>query len=386
MNPFSRIFGKPKPTPTTRIEITGRPAAFSAFSGDLYANDIYRAGVDSIARVFAKSSLQPVCEFSDGSRSNVDERLARLLQIEPNPLMTGYDLLYLMVTHLYTYNNAYCYLQRKGGQIVAIWPLHVTNCELVQGVGGKTMCAMTFANGRTSVLDYGDVVHLKRHQKSGDYQGDTNNAIGPAVSLADAQNKAIEDAIRSTTRVRGLIKYASSIGETQKQAYKTFFEETQLKNNATGIILVPPEIDFTPISDTTPTINPADVEQVKKKIYGYLGISEAIVDSSFTDDNFASFQESVIEALTLQCTLEFTRKCYTPAQIARGRRIVCTTGGVSFIGIKNRAELIRYAAPTGAFKVNEIRDLMGLEPVEDGDVRMQSLNYQKANGANDAEV
>jgi len=369
---FDRIFGRETKPTTTRLEVTGQPSTFTAFSGDPYANDIYRAGVDAIARIAAKFVLQPKVRFSDGTEANADDRLAHLLQVEPNPHMTAYDLLYCLYTHLYTTGNSFAYLQREYGRIVAVWPLHVTSCDLAQAQDGRTVCALTFANGRTALLDYGDIVHLRRHFNAGDVMGDPNDAIQTAVRLAETQNQGIEQAIKQGSQIRGLVKYAGSLSPSKLEEYQKHFNETQLTGNTTGIITTPQEIEFTPVTNTTPTINAADVEATKKKIFDYLGITEAIVNASFDDDGFGAFDESVIEALALQASLEWTRKVYHSGY---GRRIDCSTNRIRYMGTGNKVRLIETAAPMGMLSVNEARDLMGLPAIEGGDRRFQSLNY-----------
>ena len=370
LNPFAALRRK-KPT-VTRLEVTGRPNSFSSFNADPYANDVYRAGVDAIARIAAKFVLQPKVTFSDGTEANADERLAHILQVEPNPLMSAFDMLYKLYTHLYVTNNGFAYLQREGGRIVAVWPLHVTSCEMAQGRDGETYAGLTFANGTTSILPYRDVVHLRRHFNTGDVLGDRNDAIAAGVELAHAQNEGIRQRIAQGGQIRGLVKYAGSLSPSKLAEYQRHFNETQLNGNITGVIMTPNEIDFTPISDNTPTVNAQDVEATKAKIYDYLGISASIVNGSFDDDGFGAFDEAVIEALALQSALEWTRKVYPHG---RGRRIDCSTARIRYIGTKNRAELIKHAAPLGALTIDEVRDLMGLPHVEGGDRRLQSLNY-----------
>lgn len=386
MSIFTRIFGQRKPENTTTLAITGRPATFAAFSSDPWANDIFRSGVDAIARIAAKFVLQPRVTFSDGTEANADPRLARILQVAPNPYQSAYDLLYQTFATLYTTNNSFVYIHREGGQVVGLYVLHVTSAQMVEGKDGQTYAALTFANGRTSILPYRDIVHLRRHLNKGDVLGDSNDAIAAGIELANAQNAGIRQAIAQGGRIRGLVRYAGNLGPSKLEAYQKQFNETQLNGNATGVIVTDASVEFVPFVENVPTINAQDVEATKKKIYSYLGISESIVNSSFDDDAFGAFDESVIEALALQLSLELTNKIYTPAQVARGRRIEVSTSRIRFIGVANRVELIKSATPMGVISINETRDLLGLAPVEGGDKFIQSLNYADTEIINDVQT
>ncbi|WP_195376916.1 phage portal protein [Anaerotruncus rubiinfantis] len=111
MSIFQRIFSKAKPPAggTSRAEIIGGGNSFSAWSGNAYSNDIYRGAVDAIARNAAKLKGSHVIKYRDNAHSEGDCKLNRILQIEPNPYMSAFDVLYKIVTHYFLYNNAFAY-------------------------------------------------------------------------------------------------------------------------------------------------------------------------------------------------------------------------------------------------------------------------------------
>ena len=236
---IANIFRRPNRKKATRLEVTGRAATFTAFSGDPYANDVFRAGVDAIARLAAKFLLVPTATFSDGSRAATDDRLANLLQVEPNPYMSAYDMLYQLYTHLYIKNNAYVYVHREGGQVVGFYPLHVAGCDYQQDELGNVYCVFTFANGRTHTLPYGDVIHLRRHFNSGDVAGDPNDAIAAGVELADTQNKGIEQAIKTSGNIRGILRSTQVLGPSKLRELKDDFVKNYLSlENSGGVAAV----------------------------------------------------------------------------------------------------------------------------------------------------
>jgi len=95
MSIFQRLFGRPRQpdtTTTTRAEVlSGSPAFFTPFSGNAWENDIYRAAVDAIARNAGKLKGRHIVNYQ-GQRKDGDPVLNRLLQVQPNPYMTAYDL------------------------------------------------------------------------------------------------------------------------------------------------------------------------------------------------------------------------------------------------------------------------------------------------------
>jgi hypothetical protein len=98
-----------------------------------------------------------------------------------------------------------------------------------------------------------------------------------------------------------------------------------------------------------------------------LGISPKIVDGTFSEDEFQSFYESVIEPFALQMSLEFTKKCGADVQFSSER--------LAFSSAKTRISLLRELLPYGIISINEATKLLALPEVGDGDKRLQSLNF-----------
>lgn len=361
-----------------RLEVTGHTSTFTAFSGDPYANDVFRAGVDAIARLAAKFLLTPVVKFSDGTSAQGDDRLAHLLQVEPNPLMSAYDMLYQQYTHLYLHNNSYVYIHREGGRIVGLYPVHVSSCEYTVDQAGNVYCHFVFANGKQYDLPYRDVIHLRRHFNSADVEGDPNDAIAAGVELADTQNQGIQQGIKAGASIRGIVHFTQLLPPDKMKDQKEQFVKDYLSlENSGGIAAVDTSMEYTPIESKPLNISKEDQEATRSKIYAYLGINERLVDSTFTDDEFGAFDESVIESLALQTELEYTRKVYTADEIAGGRKIDCSTSRLHFMNNARKVELLKNAIPMGVITVNQGLDLLGL-PLIAEDRRIQSLNYASA--------
>ncbi len=100
--------GKASARGTSRAEIIGGGNAFSAWSGNAYSNDIFRSAVDAIARNAAKLKGSHIIKYRDHEQVTGDCKLNRLLQVEPNPYMSAFDMLYKLFTHYFLYNNAFC--------------------------------------------------------------------------------------------------------------------------------------------------------------------------------------------------------------------------------------------------------------------------------------
>lgn len=180
MSILDRIFRKERSVTTAKL-ITEPTAGFSGYSSDAYANDIYREAVDAIARNAGKLKGSHIVAYAGKDRQSGDNKLNRLLQVRPNPYMSAYDMLYKLVTHLFINNNAFAYLDRdEKGSLRAIYPITATSVQVLSDPANNLYCSFVLRSGKTVILPYGDIIHLRRHFNDDDVLGADNAAIIPA--------------------------------------------------------------------------------------------------------------------------------------------------------------------------------------------------------------
>lgn len=365
-----------------------RGASFTPWNGDAYANDIYRGAVDAIARNIAKLKGQHVIASGELRRPGNDVRVNRLLQLEPNAYMNAYDFLYKVATHYFLNNNAFILMQKdEGGTVTALYPINCTNADYLADERGDLYVAFRFARGNVFTFSYKDVIHLRRHFNANDLCGDQNDALAPAIELAHTQNQGIINSIKSAANIKGILQFTQIIApEKQKEERDRFINDYLGINNNGGVVVTDPKTTYTPITSQPAVIDSAQLAAVKDKIYNYLGVCDEIVSSKFTEDTWAAFYESVLEPFAVQISLEFTRKLFTPRELAFGNSVMFETNRLQFSSNKTKIELIRECMPYGLLTINQALDVLNLPPVEDGDRRLQTLNVIDSAKANQYQV
>ena len=374
MNFITRLF-KPRtaPPPGMQVEIPVY-SGFSPFSGAAYDNAIFRGAVDTIAKHTAK--LRPYT-------APAIQKLDRLLQIEPNPYISAYDLLYKAATAYFCDNNAFILIHRDDNEnVTALYNLTPASVEFLQGgenTGGALYCKLTFKDGATVIIPYADIIHLRRHFAKNELLGADNTALFPALETAHAQTEGIKTAIQNGVTIRGIIKTDMVLSDEKLKEVKDNFVNDYLQvKNSGGVAALDAKMTYTPINSNGVTIDPAQLTAVQGQIYAYLNISAKMVSGEYTEDDFAAFYESVIEPLALQMSLEFTRKIFTPRERAFGREVIFGGERLEFASAKTRISLLRELLPYGILTINESRKILSLPEVPDGDKRLQSLNYVNA--------
>ena len=360
MNLLQKLFGRKDTAPQgITLEIQN---GFTAFSGTAYGNAAFRAAVDAIARHAGKLKAH-----------SADSTIENLLSGTPNPYMTAYDLLYKTATAYYTTNNAFVLVQRNRG-MAAFYPLTPASVEFIGAQDGTLYANMIFADGKQVMLPYADVIHLRRHFSTNELLGSDNAPLYPLIDTAHTLTEATGAAVKNATNIRGVLKFTSLVNPTQVKAEKEQFVRDYFSlSNTGGIAATDQRFEFVPTAQTAYNVPHEQTEAINAQIFAYLGLSPKIVTGAYTEDEFAAFYESLIEPFAIQMSLEYSRKC--------GSEITFTAERLEFSSAATRISLLRELLPFGVISINEARKLLALPEVEDGDRRLQSLNYVTADKA-----
>lgn len=355
--------------------LSGGFQSLSSFTGDAYSNDIYRSAVDAIARHIAKLSGKHVVDNSKDETKN--SKLNRLLQDRPNPYMSGYDFLYKIATQYYLYNNAFILVQKDNrGNLTGLYPLSPTSVEYVVDGANEVYLKFLFNGGEKVTLHMNEVAVLRRHFNSNELLGDDNTAIMSALELAHTQNEGMREAIKNSAQIRGIVKYTQALSPSKlKEARDEFMNNYLTMANNGGVIPVDTSMEYQPLNVSDVQIDTTQIDAVKRKIYDYLGINEDIVNGNYNEDQWQSFFESIVEPFAIQISSELTEKIFSEREKAFANRIIFEASKLQYASNQSKTNVIKELLPLGVLTINQALDLLNLPNVEDGDKRIQSLNY-----------
>ena len=228
---------------------------------------------------------------------------------------------------------------------------------------------------------------MRRNFNSDELLGDGNNALYPALELAHTQNEGIISGIKSGANIRGILKFTQILSPKKLKEEKEAFISDYLQiSNDGGVVATDQKMEYVPI-ESRPVILTADqTKEVKAKICDYLGITESIVNSSYTEDQFSAFYESTIEPFAVALSMEFTAKVFTDREQAFGNSILFESGRLQFSSNSTKVNLIKELLPMGLLTVNQALEILNLPAVENGDRRIQSLNYIDQERATDYQM
>lgn len=350
-------------------------------SGTLRDNEIVGAIANAIAVNVGKLSPQVIRKDAKGVTIKNDY-LSKLLNIRPCPEASTYDFLYRVGSDLVNTSNffAIIFYNADFTRIERVQPLTVRNHRIFEDENGVIYFNFVWDyDGKEYTVPYQFVIHIKGRYNKKRFLGTPPDAqLKSSTDLLEITYNGIKSVINNSASLRGYLKYNNFIDEDElKEKVKEFQEAYMSAENEGGLAGLDNSMDFKEITQQPRPIPTAQVAFFRDNIYRYYGVNEKILTSTFTEAEWNSFYEAVIEPITIQLSLEFTFKIFTERERGCGNKIVFTANRLQYATLQTRSAIGKELFDRGVLTINEYRELMYLPQIDDGDVRMISLNYVK---------
>ena len=375
------LFKRKRMTPSidnTRLKfINDFEATFTDFGGDVYSNDVVRSSIHAIATNAAKLNI----EHQGSAKFN------NIVLTSPNSYMNSYDFIYKVVSQLYTKNNVFIEIVRDmiTGTVIELKPINYQQAKFSKD---GTFIYFTLADGRQVYEEYSKLIHLRRHFNDKELYGSNNyDPLETTLNVNHTVNEGIINSVKASARLRGLLKFSQTLRPEDLKKQKDEFAKDYLgSDNDGGVAALDAKADFIELKSDIKLIDDNQMKTVRDNIYRYFGVSENIVKSSYTEDEYNSFYSSVIEPIAIQMSLEFTRKIFTEKEISFGNKILFSAERLTFANNSTKASLINTLLPLGVISINEARTILELSPIDEGDKHLVSLNYVDLSKANEYQL
>lgn len=312
-----------------------------------------------------------------------DDYLAKLLSLRWSPELSAYDALYKIAAALVRKSNSFAAVLYNDDftKIKQIVPLTVSSFRIYEDDNDNILFRFTWEyDGKTYVLPYQNVIHIRaRFNKKRFIGTPPDQSIKNTLELLDTTGQALRNAVKNSANLKGYLKYTNFADNEKLKAKVREFQAAYMSaENDGGLAGLDSSMEFHEINQRTPTIPTLQSQFLRDNLYRYYNVNENILMSKFTEAEWNAFYESVIEPIALQLSLEFTFKLLTERERGYGNKIIFTSNRLQYATLQTRAAIGSTLYDRGIITINEYRELMYYEPIEDGDVRMVSLNYVKA--------
>lgn len=379
---FNMIFGNKKQKVQENILqlLSGYNAIYTNISDNIEDNIIAKQCIHAIATHCAK--MIPKHYKRDGElKNNIKGDINYIVSVKPNPYMNVYSFLYKVFSLLLSQNNEFIYIDiDNNGYLRGLYPLNPLFCTLIE-YENEIWLKFQFINGNTYYIRYTRVIHLKDFFTKHDFYGDTNDTLMSAIETQTVADDGIKNAIKISTSLRGIIKASNSVLKEKdlKGMRDTFVND--LLTSESGIAGLDSRLDFKEINLNPVLLDKEQLDIVNGNIYGYFMISENIIKSKYTADEWNAFYESVLEPRAIQLGQAFTNAIFSDKAIKEGHCIEFSVNRIKYAKTETKISLIKEAGALGLLTVDEGREILDLPAIggEEGNKRLQTLNVINAN-------
>lgn len=365
------------------------------FGDNIMKSDVVMICVDRVASQCAKLKGRYIKVDDKGIQTEKTGDISFILKHQPNEYMTPYQFIYKVVSLLMLNNNAFVYpiYDRFTLKLKGLYPLNPITVEPVEYRDGSHTYKFYFQDGTVYEIPLENVIHLKRFFTKNDFFGGDNasgehDALLKTVSINDALVQGVEAAMKSSFKIKGLLKINGMLKESDKEKQLEEFTRAVRKSSESDNSIIPMDskADYTPLVSDPKLVDEPTLKFIQSKILDYFGVSEAVFNNDYDENEFNSFYESTIEPLAIQLSEAFSLGLLTNNQLERGEEIIFFSERLQYASWNTKVQAIEKLMGLGIMSLNESRNLLGLEPIEGGDKRLQSLNYVDASKANQYQV
>ena len=355
--------------------LSGLSPTFQKVSGKLEDNIVARESIDTIATNIAKMTPRHYQQKKNG-KVLVNGDINRLLSLRPNPYMSSYDFWYKIGSFYYSQNNAYILQDIDDkGFLIGLYPINPLFATLVTD-GYELWLKFQFYDGNTYYIKYSEIIHLRRFYNEHEFYGDSNDILKSKLETQAIVDDGIKNAIKISTSLRGILKASNSmLKQKDLNNIKDEFVESILSSSK-GIGSLDSKFDFQEVNLNPVLLDKDQMERVDGNVYRYFRLSEKIVSSTFNEDEWNAFYESVLEPFAIQASQELTYKIFNDKAIDSGNLVYFDVNRLKYASTKTKNEVIKESGSLGMITVDEGREILDLPPIggEEGSKRLQTLN------------
>lgn len=381
--------------------IRGYAPTFSQFGEDIMNDDTVLTIVNRILDEYSKLNPRHI-RTVDGKQVKVSDNNINNILEYPNNLMTRSDFIRKIAFLRETYDNVFIYpsydlyYNKKTGVTkkvyTGLYPLQPRKTDFYEDDSGTIYVEFQLPNGEYSgKILYDEIIHWRKEYGINEYMGGDNNGIPNNSALLrhlQLNDKLIQSTfktIEGSLTINGILKYGGLINSEEREKARLKFEES-LKSNESGIIALDSGGDYISIPYNGKLIDKETLEFFDKKIRQHYGVSEAILNGDYTNEQKEAFYETVLESGIISLGQAFTRVLLTPFERSNGNSIIFYTNRIQMMSADKKIKLAEVLLPVQGCTPNEIRSWFGEAPIEGGDQTYRFLNWVSSDIANDYQM
>lgn len=358
------------PKTVTKFQMIDEPSSgFVGFGGNVFEADILRSAVRPLATAIGKTV--PKHRFNDKVNPNVN---VLMVLMEPNRIMSMQMLLEKTIWQYRVNGNAFIYVERdEKGRLIGLYPIVSNSLELLMNPSGEYFIKFYLRDGKPYTFRYSDLIHIRNDYTTNEILGDSlAPSLLPLLEVVQTTDQGIIAAIKNSNIVKWLLKFNQTLRPEDIKANTKQFVEDFLRTDSEGIGAagIDSKADAVQVQPYSYVPEKEQSAATRQRILDLLNTNDAIVNSTFTENQWIAYYETQIEPVLIQLSDGFTKAFFTRRERALGNSIMFESNNLQFASMQTKLQMVGWL-DRGVMTVNEYRTIaLGLEPVEGGDMRL----------------
>lgn len=344
---------------------------------------VYRC-VEVISDSVAQLPLEPYKIDSQGYKIKFTSHPTyKLLNKEPNPRMTRFDFIKVLIVSTLLKGNGYAYIERDNkGDAVG---LHFIPAELVTIIRPKSLKeSVSYSIAGLGTVESCNMIHIKNFSYDGIEGVSTLRHARNTLGLSTDAEAHAAGFFKGGANLAGILKTTTNLNSQQKNELKRSWQMAFSPATGTpnGVAVLEGNLSFEPI-----TVNPTDAQLLETRQFNvvdicrFFGVSPVkafdLTKSSYStvEATNLSFLTETLSPLLEKIELEFERKLYKPSE-KDSIDVRFDTATLLRADKQSLANYYQTLFNIGVVSPNDIRKQLDMEAIEGGDNTFVQVNIQ----------
>lgn len=388
---LNKLFSKAKPKNNANynlnVSMKGYEPIFTAFGKNINYSDIVLSATFLKMRFFGKLEPRHVRVKDDKMEVVNDSSVARLLR-QPNEFQTPYDFLTQAYFMREIYGNCFIYPDyyiSNANQRIYTGLYILLPCMqpiIQQDESGKLFIRFQFVNPSREVLfPYEDIIVWKNNIEDNQFLGGgqfssmANADLLNSLQTYQTSKEAVAEAAKLGCLIDGIIKVNAYVSDNEKtQKIRDEFIN-DLKTNKSGIGVLDNGAEYENIQRQLKMVDSATLKEIKENVLIHTGVSVEMLmgKASLEEKNFLF--ENFIQPACISLQQAMSKVLFSQWQTSYGDKIEIYPRKYELLTPDQKIRLIQATIPAGIYTIDEIREMTGYAPLQNGEGKARPRGY-----------
>lgn len=326
-------------------------------------------------------------KYNNLENSNINN----VLKLRPNRNISAHDFKYIMAYQLVKYGTALAIVHRNDkNEVVGLEPINVDSYFF--GNGYETNSGYLFLKvkdkktGEISLINYDDCLHLRLN--ANDVFNGEKSSINDEFAITriiDMQLNTLFDEMASNGSIKGVLKMTTGLisggingvleAEETKREQQKILSERLAQAEQTGVFVIDDGEEWHSFDNGFKKLDSAQLDNMFKYLYAFKGINEKVINGTASYEEMEVFFNKTIMPIIEQMLDEMNYKMLSQTARTQGKIIKYKRDPMEYMSIDKAMNLMYNLGMY--YTKNEVREKLGEEELEGGDVLLENLNFKQ---------